>query len=266
MADLTEKIISSARTAAAAAETAASAVQSSAVNVGSAGRVLSLASGAMLLGYGIYRRGARGYGAMLIGAALCDRGVRGHCAVNAALGRNTATNERTHGEIEAEEKGDGHLVEYSVTIERPLQELYGRLCQESELRQVLGLAAGADSNGASSRNGNEPSAIEITDREENHRIDWKSGEGLAGSILLAAAPGNRGTEITAFLEIEPAHDVLGRAIAWLSQVGAGASLRKGLRQLKQRLEAGEIPVTDGQPAGRSGSKRTEREPMVLAEI
>lgn len=260
MAGLTEKIISSTRIA-------ASALQSSDVNVGSAERALSLASGAMLLGYGIYRRGARGYGAMLVGAALCDRGVRGHCAVNAAIGRNTATGGRTrNGGAEAEEKGSEGLVEYSVTIDRPLQELYGKLCQEHELEQILGTVAGSDSNGARGRNGNGAGAIEITDREENHRIDWKSGEGLAGTILFAEAPGNRGTEVTVFLGNEPPRDMLGRAIAWLSRLGAEARLRKGLRQLKQRLEGGEIPTIDGQPSGRPASPRGEREPMVLAEL
>ncbi len=60
------------------------------VNVGSTERLLSVAGGLLLFGWGIYRRGLLGYGAMSIAAALCDRGIRGHCAVYSALGKTTA--------------------------------------------------------------------------------------------------------------------------------------------------------------------------------
>jgi uncharacterized membrane protein len=267
MADLRERIISSARTAASAAESAASAVSSSDVNVGDTERILSLASGAMLLGYGIYRRGARGYASMLVGAALCDRGVRGHCAVNAAIGRNTADGDGIRIRRDDREESEGRgLVEYSVTIDRPIHEIYRKLCQETELQRVLGISMSTESKSNGAGNGAGSGAMEITGRDENHRIDWKTGEGLCGSILLADAPGNRGTEITIFLGSESPRDVLGRAIAWLSRVGAGARLHKGLRQMKQELEAGEIPTTQGQPSGRMSSQRGEREPMVLAEL
>jgi uncharacterized membrane protein len=267
MGDLRERIISSARNAASAAESAASAVRSTDVNVGDTERILSLASGAMLLGYGMYRRGTRGYASMLVGAALCDRGVRGHCAVNAAIGRNTADADgiRIRGDNGEENEGRG-LVEYSVTIDRPIHEIYRKLCQKAELDRVLGISMPSESKPNGAGNGSASGSMEITGREENHRIDWKTGEGLSGSILLADAPGNRGTEITVFLGSESPRDVLGRAIAWLSRVGAGARLHKGLRQMKQELEAGEIPTTEGQASGRTSSQRGEREPMVLSEL
>lgn len=63
---------------------------SAVVNVGRTERLLSVASGLLLLGWGVYRRGLLGYGAMSIGAALCDRGIRGHCGLYSALGKTTA--------------------------------------------------------------------------------------------------------------------------------------------------------------------------------
>lgn len=66
------------------------------VNVGSSERVLSVAAGVLLFGWGIYRRGLLGYGTMMIAAALWDRGVRGHCAVYSAMGRNTADESGEH--------------------------------------------------------------------------------------------------------------------------------------------------------------------------
>ena len=77
-------------TADAAAHEVGPLYSSTEVNVGSTERLLSVASGLLLLGWGIYRRGLLGYGAMSIAAALCDRGIRGHCGVYSALGKTTA--------------------------------------------------------------------------------------------------------------------------------------------------------------------------------
>ena len=60
------------------------------INIGSTERLLSVASGLLLCGWGIYRRGPLGYGAMALAGVLCDRGIRGHCAVYTALGKTTA--------------------------------------------------------------------------------------------------------------------------------------------------------------------------------
>jgi hypothetical protein len=70
------------------------------VNVGSTERLLSIAGGVLLFGWGMYRRGPFGYGAMMTAAALWDRGMRGHCAVYAALGKTTAE-PPVNGAIEA---------------------------------------------------------------------------------------------------------------------------------------------------------------------
>jgi len=58
------------------------------VNVDSAERLLSVAGGVLLLGWGAFRRGLLGYGALAAASALLDRGIRGHCAVYSALGKS----------------------------------------------------------------------------------------------------------------------------------------------------------------------------------
>jgi hypothetical protein len=68
------------------------------INVGSGERLLSVAGGVLLFGWGAYRRGMLGYGAMATAAALVDRGIRGHCALYSALGKTGADAGR---EIEA---------------------------------------------------------------------------------------------------------------------------------------------------------------------
>jgi hypothetical protein len=57
------------------------------INVGGTERLLSIAGGVLLFGWGIYRRGLVGYAAITTAAALWDRGVRGHCALYSALGK-----------------------------------------------------------------------------------------------------------------------------------------------------------------------------------
>jgi len=80
-----------AREAASSVTEAANSVLGAAdINVGSNERVLSVAAGVMLFGWGVYRRGLLGYGSMMLAAALWDRGVRGHCGVYSAMGLNTA--------------------------------------------------------------------------------------------------------------------------------------------------------------------------------
>ena len=64
------------------------------LNIGATERLLSVAGGVLLFGWGMYRRGLLGYGAMMTAAALWDRGIRGHCAVYSALGRNTVIPDR----------------------------------------------------------------------------------------------------------------------------------------------------------------------------
>jgi uncharacterized membrane protein len=60
------------------------------VNVGSEERMLSTLAGGALAGLGLASRGWLGVGLLFAGASLLTRGVTGFCAVNQALGRNTA--------------------------------------------------------------------------------------------------------------------------------------------------------------------------------
>ena len=60
------------------------------VNVGPNERALSAVAGAALAATGLASRGWLGVGLLFAGASLLARGVTGFCAVNQALGRNTA--------------------------------------------------------------------------------------------------------------------------------------------------------------------------------
>jgi uncharacterized membrane protein len=91
-------------------------------NVGPAERWASVASGAGLALAGLRQRGANGWAIAALGGMLIQRGATGYCQVYHALGMNTAgTGEDTRRALRG---SAGVNVEESVTINRPIEELY----------------------------------------------------------------------------------------------------------------------------------------------
>jgi uncharacterized membrane protein len=96
---------------------------------------------------------------------------------------------------------------------------------------------------------------EIINEIEPHVIAWRSlpgsGVATAGSVrFLRQVRG--GTMVVVTLQYDPPGGKLGAWLAWLAGTSPEAGLREGLRGFKQLVEAGERPVTEGQPAGRRG--------------
>src|SRR5215470_12664365 len=106
------------------------------VNVGRIERWLSMIAGGALAGYALKRREVPGGVAAIAGAALLYRGTTGHCDVYQALGINHRNAEAAYrrgtgmiadrgSDTRAQLGGScGIHVEESVTINRPLVELY----------------------------------------------------------------------------------------------------------------------------------------------
>src|SRR4051812_19797268 len=82
------------------------------INIGPAERWGTAALGSALIAAGVARRSLGGALLGLLGGGLLYRSASGHCSVYAALGKNTGA-PRT-----------GMLVERSMTIGRPAEELY----------------------------------------------------------------------------------------------------------------------------------------------
>jgi len=84
-------------------------------------------------------------------------------------------------------------------------------------------------------------------------IAWRSREGAEvdnrGSVRFEAAPGGRGTMVRVDLEYRPPGGPLGSAVAKLLGEEPEQQVQADLRRFKQVLEAGEVPTTEGQPAG-----------------
>lgn len=90
--------------------------------------------------------------------------------------------------------------------------------------------------------------------EPNQRIAWQSAPDAevknAGEVQFRDAPAGRGTEVTVRMEYDPPLGAVGRVVAKVFGDEPDQQVRDTLRTLKQLLEAGEIPTTEGQPTGR----------------
>jgi uncharacterized membrane protein len=94
---------------------------------------------------------------------------------------------------------------------------------------------------------------EITEDVPGQRIAWRAVEHAdvpnEGAVTFTAAPGGRGTEVRVSMTYDPPAGKVGALFAKILGTDPGQRLQADLRRLKQLLETGEIPTTDGQPHG-----------------
>ena len=222
-------------------------------NIGATERWTSAAVGAGLALAGLARRDRAGFAAAVTGGALVLRGATGYCPVNAAVGRNTGSDETRV----ALAGNRGVHVKTSVTIARPLPELYAfwrrlenlpdflqhlRSVQQTSAERSHWIAAG-------------PAGLqvewdaEIINEVENQVIGWRSLPGSrivsAGSVNFDDAGRDRGTRITVHLRYDPPGGRLGAAVARMFGAEPSRQIREDLRRLKQLLETGEVAVEQG---------------------
>jgi uncharacterized membrane protein len=247
------------------------------VNVGRVERWLSMVAGGALAAYAVQRREVPGGAAAIAGAALLYRGATGHCDIYQALGINRADLKT------AREKGTGNVadrgsdtraqlgglrgihVEESVSIDRPLPELYRFWRNFENLPQFMQHldAVSVREEGISHWVAKGPAGMRvewdarIINEVENKVIGWQSLEGsmisTAGSVNFDEDP--HGTRVTVHLQYNPPGGRLGAAVAKMFGEEPNQTIREDLRRLKQLMEAGEIPTTEGQPSGRAARSR-----------
>ncbi|HVF86762.1 MAG TPA: SRPBCC family protein, partial [Pyrinomonadaceae bacterium] len=96
---------------------------------------------------------------------------------------------------------------------------------------------------------------EVYNEKQNEMIAWRSLEGAdvdnAGSVHFERASGGRGTVVKVSLKYDPPGGVIGATIAKLFGEAPDQQIQEDLRRLKQVMEAGEIPTTEGQSSGRA---------------
>ncbi len=237
------------------------------VNVGEYERWASVAAGVGLLLAAAAKRTPASAFAALAGGVLLYRGTSGHCPAYQALGRNTASGDDTRVALGGQ---NGIRVHQSVTIDRPVSELYNFWRQFENLPRFMDhLESVSDLGGGRSHWVAKAPAgthvewdAEIINEVPDQVIGWRSLEGAdvvsAGSVNFDDAGPDRGTRVTVRLQYDPPGGKIGSLFAKLFGEEPSQQIREDLRRLKQLLEAGEVPTTKGQPSGRERVPRRQR--------
>jgi uncharacterized membrane protein len=182
-----------------------------------------------------------------IAGSLFSRAVTGRCAVNRALGRNSARKDRV-SRVASVPRGEGIKVERSVLVNRPAHELYQfwrnfenlprfmdhlesvTVIDENQSHWVAKAPAGTrvEWNAA------------IHNEIEDELIAWRSLPGAdvnnAGSVHFTPAGEGR-TEVRVVLSYEPPAGKMGAAIAKLLGEEPSQQVEDDLRRFKQVMEA-----------------------------
>jgi len=225
------------------------------INVGKTERLLSGVAGAAVIALALRRKRLRGV-LLPLGGGLLSRAVSGRCAVNRALGRNTAKGDR----VSPLARGEGIRVERSITVNRPQEEVY-RFWRQLEnlprfmdhLESVTVLDEERSHWVAKAPAGTKVEwDASIQDQIENELIDWQSLPGSdvdnAGSVHFT--PAGEGTEVRVVLSYDPPAGKVGAAVAKLLGEEPEQQVEEDLRRFKQVMEAVETPARSRKPAKR----------------
>ena len=223
-------------------------------------RWASALSGAALAVYGIRQRSVAGAMIAASGGALIVRGATGHRPGHAVSRVTTADAERDTRVALA--GGRGVHVEVAATIIRSPEELYAFWRNFENLPRFMPhlVSVRTLDNRRSHWVARAPAGrtvewnAEIINEIPNQLIGWRTLSGSddvsAGSVRFKSAGPDRGTHVHVHMQYNPPAGRVGAAIAWMLGHDPNQVIHEDLRRLKQLLEAGEVPATNGQPRGR----------------
>lgn len=220
-------------------------------------RIASTALGGALVLYGLGRRSIVGTVAALAGGVLLYRGVRGN-------DRPSTSGTSVGDAAERRESGaaGGVEVERSVTVERPADELYEIWRDPQQLSRIVGRAGEVtDANDDRQRwtvDAPLGRSVEwetrIVEERPGELLRWESLAGSRvsgeGSLRFREAPGDRGTEVTLSVRVDPPGGALGSSVIERLNVAPDAVVGEALRRFKSLAETGEIPSTEHNPSAR----------------
>jgi uncharacterized membrane protein len=209
---------------------------------------------------------ARGFARLIAGATgglFVLRAARGHCPIYAALDISTRPSYGFAPRLPpTKERADEMTrVERALTIARTPEEVYQFLHDPKNIPHFAAHVVSIEDLGSgrfraiAREEWAKPWEMIIENDEKNraivlrHSVDPK--ERL--TILLAEAPGGRGTELKVALDFKRERKALMRALTVVAGDDPDTLLQEDLRRLKMLLEAGEVVTVEGQPMGH-GSK------------
>ena len=230
------------------------------VNVGKTERVVSVVAAAAVAAVGLRRKRLRPL-LLPVAGSLFSRGVTGRCAVNRALGRNSAKGSRV-SPVASVRRGEGTKVEKSIIVNRPVHDVYEfwrnfenlpRFMDHLESVTVIDENRSHWIAKAPAGTRVEWDAV-IHNEVEGELIAWRSLPGAdinnAGSVHFSPVMGETGqTEVRVVLSYEPPAGKVGVAVAKLLGEEPSKQVADDLRRFKQVMEASEITV-NSKPAGR----------------
>ena len=216
-------------------------------NISDAERWASMAGGVGLAAYGISKGRLPGWALAGLGAWLFRRGWSGHCQTYQALGLNTAgTGSDTRQALGGPA---GVIVEESVTINRPVSELY-RFWRNLEnlprfMTHLHSVVRITDTLSRWQAKGPAGSTVEwnaeIINEVPDQVIGWKSLEGSdvvsAGSVNFE--PSGTATRVRVRLQYSPPLGKIGDAVAKLMGADAATQIREDLQRFKGLVETGQ---------------------------
>jgi uncharacterized membrane protein len=221
-------------------------------NISEIERWLSIAAGTGLALYGLSRRKSGGWVLSAFGGMLIQRGVTGHCHTYEAFGINTAgTGDDTRRALRG---SAGTIVEESVTINRPVEELYRFWRNLENLPQFMhhleSVERVTDTLSRWRAKGPGGTTIEwnaeIINEVPNKVIGWRSIEGSdvvsAGSVNFEDLGPGRGTRVRVRLQYSPPGGKVGATLARLIGRDAATEIREDLRRFKRVIETGDVPT------------------------
>jgi len=234
-----------------------------AVNLTQAERIASAVGGGILAAAGLKRRSPFGVAMALLGGGLLRRSITGYCEAYDALGIRSLENGQGSETTSVPYK-TGIRVDKSITIARPPHEVYAFWRDLSNLSrfmknvETVTQLEGNRSHWIVAGPGGRKVEWDAVIHNEipGEMVAWRSLEGAtvqnAGSVWFKEAPAGRGTEVKVEISYRPPAGALGAAVAWLWGKDPSHQIAEDLHRLKQILEAGEIPTTEGQPRGKQG--------------
>jgi len=230
----------------------------SGINVGRTERLISGVAGAAVIALALRRKRFRGI-LLPLGGSLISRAVSGRCAVNQALGRNTAEGDRV-SPVASVARGEGIKVERTIVVQRPRDEVYRFWRQLDNLPRFMDHLESVtviDENRSHwVAKGPAGTKVEwdaaIHNEIENELLAWRSLPGAdvdnAGSVHFEPTEG--GTEVRVVLSYDPPAGKVGASVAKLLGEEPSQQVEEDLRRFKQVMEAPETTGRVKQPAGR----------------
>jgi uncharacterized membrane protein len=165
----------------------------------------------------------------------------------------------------SEERSDGIRVRAAVTIRQPRDEVYAfwRNLENfpTFMSHVESVAAqdGRTHWKVTAPVGTVEWDAEIVEERDGELISWRavpgSGVDNSGTVRFSDAPQGRGTEIRVELRYDPPAGGIGTVVAKLFGEDPEQQVKDDLRRLKQLLETGEIPVSEGSPEGQTARRQ-----------